>query len=56
MNVCMHQAHRYPGFAPRSESFHMGINLQQSQRQMASRDKSDALDEEDGGNGGEASC
>lgn len=34
----------------------MGINLEMSQRQMASHDKIDALDKEDGGNGGEAGC
>lgn len=34
----------------------MGINLQTSQRQKASCDKIGGLDEENGGNGGEAGC
>lgn len=34
----------------------MGINFQMSQQAMASRDKIVALDKDDGGNGGEASC
>lgn len=34
----------------------MGINLQMSQKAKTSRDKIGALDKEDGGNGGEASC
>jgi len=34
----------------------MGINFQMSQQALASRDKIVALDKDDGGNGGEASC
>lgn len=56
VNVCMHQAPRHPGLAQGSESFHHGYKSPNESKAMASRDKIGALDKEDGGNGGEASC
>lgn len=55
VNVCTKPS-RYLGLAQGSGSFHHGYKSPNEIKAMASHDKIDALDKEDGSNGGEAGC